>query len=275
MRPSVAALAVLAVVLAGCVGAGPLPHDGQALAAADDTGLPAGVPTRVRHFPCVEQFAYLPIPMQVARDAVPDGFAPLSFEPTGQLAMTVAVGFTCEHTEGDQGFALGELRTLGLVLAVTPPEAYLAEGIQYYVVPLGGLTSSPEMGTVYSAWDFGPVHLAPLDFEVADTVGLARHGRVAGDVAGFGMELTTASVGPVHPGAANAFRVFGLRDGNVTGAVDWSWPAGADAMENGTAALRLSGDLSGAFAPVEPGLGYQYWGAYEYQLQHVELAAVP
>lgn len=239
-------------------------------AAGEPPSAPAGAPAGLTLGPCLEQFAFLPVPMAVAQRFMPEGFTPVAFDAAGLTAVMAGVGFRCERVEGG-GLALGEVRALAGAIAVQPPPRYQNPDVQHYVVPLGGFVSSPELAEVFRAWGLPNVRDADVAFQLHAEGPTARLGDVSATAGAARVDFVTSPAGVQEAQPPSKFRVFIAPGGRVAGAIDWAWDLG-DTIETGTALLSASPD-NGVFPlPAGAGLGFHYWGpTYVYHLSYVAL----
>lgn len=257
MRSILAVTAVAAALaLSGCLSSSQSP---EALAPASAAG-------HILDFAgCTEQLAILPTPMEEARGVVPEGFEPVAFDPGGAFAIVAGITFSCAGLTGlvqEDG-----AQEMTGILVVAPPEELRVAGVDTYGIPIGSYTGSQALADLYNGWDI-PTSVSAITLTAVDAP-MARATVAQGEDDTSAVTIVTAAAVPA-PQAAGMARIFGVRDGVVTGAVDFAWTA-SEGLQGSSVLLFSDGQMPLPFPA--PGLGFQYWADdYAYHLEHKPLA---
>lgn len=219
-------LLLLAVPMAGCTGEEPTPgEDANAEVLPESVVLEACYEQLgVFVVPASEAEAYLPEGFEVylpeeIEDYLPEGFEPENVAPSGEIALLSVASMECEPVHEKEE----PLNMVWVDIVVTPPEAYRSDDAEIYYVPIQLFTSSPTLVETLHAFGIPQAELSDVIHEVHEKADTVRTGLA--DATGGGEEITMEShvAGSPTPGGEDGVggRIFGVKDGQVTGVVDY------------------------------------------------------
>lgn len=230
-----------AALLAGCLAA-EAPLDATADLAE------ALVPDVLVYATCAERLGVFPIPIDDAREGLPEGFEPLTLDPAGNRGLLAVVAWDCATARpgGD------DAREVMVGVVVDAPDAYANPDAAFHVVLREHLVTNEGARAVYAAWG-SLAQAGEVEIEDEDVpAGEASTSRARGNDTDLIMHTVAAQEGGEAAGIARMFTVDG---GAVAAMYEIAWETAAG----------WTGEafLDGAFgAPPKPprlaGFGYHY-----------------
>lgn len=230
-------------------------------------GTPA--PLTLAFADCTEQFGVFPTPADEMAPYVPAGFEMVPFDENVAMATVFVVGYTCTHGNATVSEFMGGL-------GVLPPEAWRSANVTQYGIALGAMTDRAELLEVYHAWGGNGTHFLG-DVEIAQMAPenpALRIGQASGSDHMGAIHMETMVAGTGTPSPAGAARLFLVEWNtmNVTSAFDFAWTTSTMGSDQGTANLAFDGAIQGLLPQTAPGLGFHFWGDYDYTMTYVPLA---
>lgn len=177
-------------------------------------------PHFIHYSNCAEQTALVTLPAVTLAGLLPAGFSFAPMEAGGQLAMVHVSGSSC--ADGGDGKPVSDV--LAFVEVIPPPELQVP-GLGAYGIFLRGWVQNPKTAASFAAWGFGDlVSLATVSVTVKELLGV-RTGRTDASDARGGVSTRTTALGPEiqFPGARA--RLFRVKNGVVTAAVEGNYSA--------------------------------------------------
>jgi hypothetical protein len=167
---------------------------------------------------CYEQLGVFNLPPSEAEPYLPEGFEPY-LDPSLRFATLSVWSIECEpvHEKEDP------LNMVWVDIIVIPPETYRSDDAGFYKVPIRLFTSSPTLVETLHAFGIPQAELSDVIHEVNEQNDMERAGLA--NAAGGSGEVTmeTQVAGSPTPSGEDGIgpRIFGVKDGRVTGMVDY------------------------------------------------------
>lgn len=207
------------ILLAGCA-ASPdqAGEDGQKTDAE-------AIPSVLAFKDCWDGAGRYPIPLDKAREALPEAFEPVNGGPLGDEALLFITAWECQLSpENGTTHTVSEVTTM---IVVDPPTEYelTSEGFQSHGFVVDWVTSSEAASAVYEAWDV-PHSLDDVSVVLATDTSAARRGHAETETVDGPLILDIVAGGPVQPFGLGTVRVFytvSHEDGDLLRAVDVMW----------------------------------------------------
>lgn len=186
----------------------------------DDETTPSAVPSTMTFSGCDVQVGVFEIPAPLVAEKIPQGFEPTSvLQPAAPTASFIVDSHACGDATSDAFDA--PVEDVGWViyfLAVDPPDEYGHESVDFYFLPVAGVSDSQEVLDVYEAWNLtfedGTVDLT------ATTTPAARTGQLEVRSDNISSTLHTAVSSEAAEGNPDhRARIFDVSDGEITGIV--------------------------------------------------------
>ncbi|TDU28207.1 hypothetical protein DFR24_2572 [Panacagrimonas perspica] len=167
---------------------------------------------------CAEQTTLVTLPAVTLAGLLPAGFSFAPTEAGGQLAMVHVSGSTCSDD--------GDGKSVSDVLAfveVIPPAELQEPGLGAYGIFLRGWVQNPKTAASFAAWGFGDlVSQATVSVTVKDLLGV-RTGKTDASDARGGVSTRTTALGPEIAFAGARARLFHVKNGVVTAAIQGTY----------------------------------------------------
>lgn len=183
------------------------------------------IPSILAFNDCRDGAGRFPIPLNKAREALPEAFEPVKGGPLGGEALLFITAWECQlSTLNGATHKVFEVTTM---ILVDPPSEYElgSEGFQSHGFVVDWVTSSQAASAVYEAWEV-PHSLDEVSVVLATDPSAAREGHAETQTVDGPLTLDIVAGDPVQPFGPGTVRVFyavSHEDGDLLRAVDVMW----------------------------------------------------
>ena len=223
-------LRVLLSTLGLCLAFGLTPSQAQDVRADEPRDAPVGAPGSAESVvleACYEQLGVFILPASEVEAYLPEGFEPYqpegfepeNVDPSGEYAPLSVASMECEPVHEKEE----PLNMVWVGIRVDPSEAYRSDDVEIYSVPVQLFTSSPTLVETLHAFGIPQAELSDVTHEVNEPADTVRTGLAHATGGGEEITMETNVAGSPTPGGEDGVggRIFGVKDGQVTGVVDY------------------------------------------------------
>lgn len=210
----VASMVLIAVPLAGCLGASDAPAgSGPAIEDGVDDG-----PKRLTMAGCGLQVGVFFPPVEIL-GSPPDGFSHLGQDPAGATGTVIVAAETCRSASEDGSAVEEAVSEMHVYHVVDPPDPYEDDDVDHALL-VHAVTSSREIASRYEAWNLTTPEVGRVAMTATAGSEAVRVGTASADAGRLSADLHTATQSREAARESLAVRLYGVADGTVTDVVD-------------------------------------------------------